>query len=110
MVTEKTIPKVAFTNINSLYSLQVRALSPNEEKRYFEYYKKQISANANLTIIELSKSLDSGYGLEPSESLFQLRVLLARRFFHFDIFIPFIKLRCAELFNAVDEVLNFSGE
>ena len=112
LITEQAIPKVAFTNIEWLYNLQHRAVCHEEEMRYFEYFNKQVADHSHLTIIELSKYLDSAYDLDPGESLFQIRVLLARRFFHFDILIPFTKLRCSDLlpesFHTVDEVFNVS--
>ncbi|MBL4571500.1 MAG: heteromeric transposase endonuclease subunit TnsA [Gammaproteobacteria bacterium] len=112
LITEQAIPKVAFTNIEWLYNLQHRAVNHEEEMVYFEFFNKQVSDHSNLTIIELSKHLDSAYDLELGESLFQLRLLLARRYFHFNILIPFTRLRCSDLFsesyNTVDEVFNVS--
>ena len=112
LVTEKEIPSVVFKNIEWLYSTQAQELSLEDESRYFEYFLKQFEQNAGLKIIDLCKQLDSAYNLDLGESLFQLRVLLARRYFYFDITIPFSKLRCRDLISesleTVIEVLHVS--
>jgi len=113
LVTEKEIPAVVFKNIEWLYSLQKQELTLEEESKYFEFYTNQVSQNSHLTVIDLCKQIDSAYSLEIGESLFQLRLLLARRYFHFDITIPYSKLRCSELMSesidTVVEVLHVSG-
>jgi hypothetical protein len=113
LVTERMIPKVAFSNIDWLYNFGDLLDDPEAEKLHFEFYLKQVSDNPRLTIIELTKMLDSAYDIEPGESLFQLRILLAKRLFHFDILIPFTKLRCSNLapesLEVIDEVFNVSG-
>lgn len=113
LVTEKMIPRIAFTNIEWLYNLQAPEYSQEEEVRFFDFYSNQLSSNACLTIIDLCKQIDSSYSLELGESLFQLRALLARRYFHFDITIPYKKLRCRDLMSesidSVVEVLYVSG-
>ncbi len=113
LVTEKEIPKVVFKNIEWLYSLQGNELELEEELRLFELYLKRVAENPQLTIIDLCKQLDASYSLELGESLFQLRLLLARRYFHFDITVPFISLRCVDLvsesFNTVVEVFRVSS-
>ena len=113
LVTEKEIPAVVFKNIEWLYSLQSQEMSLDDESQYFDFYSKQIAQNSQLTVIDLCKQIDTAYGLELGESLFQLRLLLARRYFHFDISIPYSKLRCSDLlsesFDTVVEVLHVSG-
>lgn len=114
LVTEKEIPSVVFKNIEWLYSLQQQEISLEQESGYFEFYLKQVTQNSNRTIIDLCKHLDSSYDLELGESLFQLRLLLARRYFHFDISIPYRTLRCSDLMSeslaTVVEVLRVSGQ
>jgi hypothetical protein len=113
LVTEKEIPPIVFKNIEWLYNLQQQELKPDEELRYFEFYLKQVAQNPQLTVIDLCKQLDSVYTLELGDSLFQLRLLLARRYFHFNITIPFRNLRCGDLMSesldTIVEVLNVSG-
>jgi hypothetical protein len=113
LVTEKEIPPIVFKNIEWLYSLQQQELKLDEESQYFEFYSKQVAQNLQLTVIDLCKQLDTIYSLELGESLFQLRLLLARRYFHFDITIPFRDLRCGDLtsesLDAIVEVLYVSG-
>ncbi|MCG8610363.1 MAG: TnsA endonuclease N-terminal domain-containing protein [Pseudomonadales bacterium] len=114
LVTEREIPPDVFKNIEWLYSLQSQELSLEEESKYFEFYTNQVAQNPHLTVIDLCKRVDTAYSLELGESLFQLRLLLARRYFHFDITIPYSKLRCSDLMSesleTVVEVLHVSGQ
>ncbi|AZZ95349.1 heteromeric transposase endonuclease subunit TnsA [Hahella sp. KA22] len=114
LVTEKDIPRVVFTNIDWFYSLQAPDFSLEDESRFFEFYSVHLKQNPRLTIIDLCKQLDAAYSLELGESLYQLRSLLARRYFHFDITIPFNKLRCNDMIyeslDVVVELQNVSGK
>jgi hypothetical protein len=110
LVTEKEIPKEVFRNIDWLYNVQVGIYKSEEEARFFEVYSAHLEQNAQLTIIDLCKQLDVSYQLDPGESLFQLRVLLARRYFHFDICIPYGKLRCGDLLcESLNNVVGFKN-
>ena len=106
LVTEKQVPEVVFQNIEWLYSLQFPEFCSEDESRYFEFYLTQIKKNPEVRIIDLCKHLDAAYDLELGESLFQLRLLLARRYFHFDISIHFRELKCGDLMSeALDTVV-----
>lgn len=48
LVTEQSIPKAAFTNIDWLYSLQGRAVSHDDEIQYFEFFSKQVASHSPL--------------------------------------------------------------
>lgn len=113
LVTEKEIPVEVFRNIDWLYSLQVQEFSLEEESRFLEFFSIRLEQNTSLTIIDLCKQLDSAYHLELGESLYQIRALLARRYFHFDITIPYSKLRCGNLISesldTVVEIQHVSG-
>jgi len=114
LVTEKEIPVDVFRNIDWLYNLQVQEFSLEEELRFLAFFSKQLEQNASLTIIDLCKQLDAAYQLELGESLYQIRALLARRYFHFDITIPYGKLRCGDLISesqdTVVEIQHVSGK
>lgn len=97
VITEKEIPKQVFRNIDWLYSLQAQDYSLAEEAEFFEFFSNHLEKNSHLTVIDLCKRLDTSYHLELGESLFQIRALLARRYFHFDIRIPYGKLVCGDL-------------
>ncbi len=62
-----------------------------------EFYYHHIQDNPEQTIIEIAKKLDRSYEMEPGESLLELRQLLAKRFFIFDIFIPYRKLKSSNI-------------
>lgn len=115
LVTENQIPEVVFSNIEWLYSLQVEELesSVDEEFQQFDQYSTWLRQYPNLKIIDLCKQLDTSYSLELGESLFQIRGMLAKRYFHFDITIPFTKLRCCDLvsesMDSIVEALNVSS-
>jgi len=97
VVTEKEIPKVVFQNINWLYPAQRNEIENERLLSRMEFYRGALLAKDNPTIIELTRKLDSAYNMELGESLLELRQLMAQRYFKFDIFIPFNKLKCAEL-------------
>lgn len=97
LVTEKEIPLDVFRNLDWLYSLQAQEFTLDEESRFFDFFSIQLIRNASLTIIDLCKQLDTVYHMELGDSLYQIRALLARRYFHFDITIPYSKLRCGDL-------------
>lgn len=100
LVTEAQIPSITFDNINLLYNHS----SPLEEAdfsslhTYFEIFQAQLENKHSLKAIDVCMSLDNAYGLESGECLFQLKRLLAHRYFHFDISIPFLNLRFSDLF------------
>lgn len=115
IVTEEQIPRIVFENIDWLYNLQSE--QDNEEEgvvHQLELYSEWLKKYPNLKLIELCKKLDVAYSLELGESLFQIRNLLAKRYFHFDITIPFKELRCQDLRSesqdAVLEFINVSSQ
>ena len=104
LITEKQIPSAVFKNIEWLYSLQTEN-DDEADYKHLEQYSAWILQNTNLKIIDLCKDLDSSYSLPIGESLFQLRSLLAKRYFHFDIRIPYIELRCSDLISEPIEAI-----
>ncbi|WP_020405485.1 heteromeric transposase endonuclease subunit TnsA [Hahella ganghwensis] len=113
LITENQIPSDVFTNINWLYNLQSDDQAINDESKQFELYTQWVKQYSNLKIIDLCKQLDTSYSLPLGESLYQLRGMLAKRYFHFDISIPFSELRCSDLVpesvDSIVEVLHVSG-
>lgn len=99
LVTEKQIPRVVFNNIDWLYTLQQDVTYIEDECRNFEQHSKWLQEHGNLKIIDLCKQLDTAYSLPLGESLYQLRRMLAKRYFHFDITIPYTDLRCCDLYS-----------
>lgn len=114
IVTEKEIPPVVFQNINWLYPAQRDELEDDTLLDRLEFYRHAISNNGNLTIIELTRKLDKAYDMELGESLLELRQLMAKRYFKFDIFTPFKKLKASELVSGdavlIKEVLRVSNQ
>ena len=104
LITEKQIPQAVFKNIEWLYSLQTEN-DDEADYKHLEQYSAWILQNTNLKIIDLCKDLDSSYSLPIGESLFQLRSLLAKRYFHFDIRIPYIELMCSDLISEPIEAI-----
>ncbi len=107
LVTEKEISVDVFRNIEWLYNLQIQTFSLEDEFRFFEFFSSHMKQNELLSLIDLCKKLDLAYQLEPGESLYQMRALLARRYFHFDITIPYTTLQCVDL---ISESLNTIAE
>jgi len=92
LITERNIPKVVFQNINWLYPAQRDKISEEDILQRVEYYFHYFKTNPTKKIIDICKMLDISYTLNPGDSLFEMRQLLAQRYFVFDIFIPTIKL------------------
>lgn len=97
IVTEKDIPQVVFQNINWLYPAQRDEIEEEPLLDRVDFYQHALATNADLTIIELTRKLDKAYGMDLGESLLELRQLMAKRYFKFDIFTPFKKLQASAL-------------
>lgn len=97
LVTEQDIPKVVFQNINWLYPAQRDELDEEAMHERVAFYVHQFDKSPEKTIIEVAKRLDIAYDLPEGQSLLEIRQLLARRCFLFDILIPSIKLKAGEL-------------
>ncbi|WP_196159505.1 TnsA endonuclease C-terminal domain-containing protein [Reinekea sp. G2M2-21] len=97
LVTEAQIPRTVFENINVLYNYMEDDVDYDELHMSFNLFQDQISRSGSIRVIDICKSIDASYQLDLGESLAQLKLLLARRYFHFDIFKPFTELRCSDL-------------
>ena len=97
IITEKEIPQVVTENIKWLYSSidhdDDEVISIDKLAYYADYFQKQ----SNKNIIEICKELDQAYGLPLGESLKEVKLILAKRYFTFDIFIPVLKLKAQDL-------------
>ncbi|HDV0904766.1 TPA: heteromeric transposase endonuclease subunit TnsA [Vibrio fluvialis] len=98
LVTEREIHPVVFKNIQWFYPAQ----RDDEEGmelalQQIEFYAHHFEKNPNKTIIAICKELDAAYDLLLGESLYEVRKLLAKRYFTFDIFIPITKLKAKDL-------------
>ncbi len=98
LVTEREIPPVVFKNIQWLYPAQ----RDDEEDmelalQQIEFYAHHFEKNPNKTLIAICKELDAAYDLPLGESLYEVRRLLAKRYFTFDIFIPSTKLTAKDV-------------
>ena len=98
IVTEQEIPKVVKANVEWIYPLQgeheAAQDSAIEKARFYaDYFAKHPSK----TLINACKEIDTAYGLDLGESLFEIRALLADRYFTFDIFTPVQKLLVSHL-------------
>jgi hypothetical protein len=97
LITERDIPKVLFDNINWLYPAQSEEITSQNISERVDFYLYHFDRKPDLTIIELSKSLDVAYELDPGQTLLEIRGLLARRCFLFDISTPYRKLSASDL-------------
>ncbi|WP_018277472.1 heteromeric transposase endonuclease subunit TnsA [Teredinibacter turnerae] len=97
LVTEGQIPPTVFENINLLYNYADDSIDQTELSVPFELFRQQLPQHESLRLIDLCIHLDTAYSQEPGESLYQIKRLLALRYFHFDITTPFTKLRCSNL-------------
>ena len=97
ILTERDIPTAVTRNIEWLYPSQAESAISNDLAQQLEFYEHQLQENPTATLVALSKSIDMAYDLELGQSLRELRQLLAKRFFSFDIRIEFRQLTGADL-------------
>ncbi|WP_026959406.1 heteromeric transposase endonuclease subunit TnsA [Aliagarivorans taiwanensis] len=97
IVTEKEIPKVVFSNILWLYPEQSNSQPQQSLLNKLSFYAHQMNENPDLRVVDIAKKLDVAYSLEPGESLFEMRQLLALRCFQFDVFTPYLQLKGRDL-------------
>lgn len=97
LVTEREIPSVVFKNIQWLYPAQRDDEEDVELSQQLQYYASHFEKHSDKTIITICKELDAAYDLPLGESLYEVRRLLAKRYFTFDIFIPSTKLKAEDL-------------
>lgn len=96
LITERDLPAVVAKNINWLYPAQ-REDSSELKLQQMEFYADHFAKNPNKTLIASCKALDAAYDLPLGESLYEIRGLLAKRYFTFDIFIPSTKLKLRDI-------------
>lgn len=97
LITELDVPAVVAKNINWLYPAQREEEYPELSLQQLEYYAQHFEKNPNKTVVAICKELDAAYELPLGESLYEVRRLLAKRYFTFDIFIPTKKLKAKDL-------------
>lgn len=97
IITEKDIPAAVINNIKWLYPAQEDQIAIGELRERLTFYAHCFREKPDHTLISIAKSLDTAYHLDPGESLLELRQLLARRLFLFDIRTPHTKLTAADL-------------
>lgn len=97
IITDQDIPKVVFQNINWLYPAQRDDLNEETILDRHKFYSFQFQQYPDKTIIEIAKKLDVEYKLSIGESLLEIRQLLARRCFLFNILTSTIKLKGSDL-------------
>ncbi|WP_291329361.1 TnsA endonuclease C-terminal domain-containing protein [Desulfovibrio sp. UCD-KL4C] len=97
IITERDIPKAVFHNIEWLYPAQVDEIPIKILLKRAEIYAYHFEQDPDTRVIDIAKSLDAAYQLEKGESLLEIRQLLAKRFFVFDISKPYLKLTANEL-------------
>ena len=97
IVTEKEISKVVFQNIKWLYPSQRDEIDEVVLLDRINFYQHMLKTSPNRTIIDITRKLDIAYNMEVGASLLELRQLMAKRYFKFNIFIPFKDLKGSEL-------------
>ena len=100
VITDQDIPKIVFQNISWLYPAQRDELNDEVVLDRHKFYSYQFQQHPDKTIIEIAKKLDVEYKMSVGETLLEIRQLLARRCFLFDILTPTIKLKGSDLQNG----------
>lgn len=114
IVTEKEIPLIVFQNIKWLYPAKNDEIDDKLLVARIDFYQHIMKENYNMKIIDLTRKLDMAYAMEMGESLLELRQLMAKRYFKFDIFIPIRKLKSSDLIignvQLIQEVRHVSNQ
>lgn len=114
LITEQDIPITVFQNINWLYPAQRDEIDGDEILQRMQFYAHQFNEAPQKTLLNIAKSIDVAYGLPLGESLREIRQLLAKRCFLFDIYKPIIKLVAGDLIQTdthmLMEALNVSNK
>lgn len=97
LITERDIPQTIIKNIKWLYPAQRDEIDLDSLFQRVDYYGYHFSQNPEQNIIDICKSLDMAYELPIGESLAEVRHLLAKRCFTFDIFTLVPKLKARQL-------------
>lgn len=97
LITERDIPKVITQNIDWLYPMQHQEEDLELSSQRLEFYAHHLGENPDKTVTAICKDLDIAYSLATGESLYEMRYLLAKRYFKFDIFIPTTRLKGADI-------------
>ncbi len=97
IITEKEISKEVVMNIQWLYPAESEKVAEDELHHQFLLFQTQFNKQPNDSIIKIAQQLDLAYNQESGQALFWLRHLLARRYFQFDINLPYRKLIAADL-------------
>ena len=97
LITENDIPKTVTKNINWLYPAQRNEIDAIDLFERANFYNHIFQSSPNSTIIDISKKLGSTYELPLGQSLLEIRQLLAKRYFIFDIFTPCFSLLATDL-------------
>lgn len=98
LITERDVPTTIANNIKWLYPAKQEHEDDTElALQQLEFYAVYFSKNQNKTLVMICKELDLAYDLPLGQSLYEVRQLLAKRYFTFDIFIPVTKLRAQDL-------------
>ncbi|MCY7294976.1 TnsA endonuclease C-terminal domain-containing protein [Alteromonas sp. a30] len=104
IITKEDIPQTILQNIQWLYPAQEDKLKNQELQHYFELFRREFQKLPDAGAISIAQRLDMSYDLENGTALYWLRCLLAKRFFAFDMEIPYRKLLVSDLHeNAHDE-------
>lgn len=97
LITEKDIPNVIFQNISWLYPAQRDELDAETIQERVAMYTHHFNQASGRSLIDIAKQLDTAYTLPAGQSLLEIRQLLARRCFLFDIFKPYTAIKAGEL-------------
>lgn len=98
LVTEADIPATVSKNISWLYPSQRNEQADSElTHQQIELYAHHFAKRPNQILLAICKELDAVYDLPLGESLYEVRTLLAKRYFTFDLFVPVNKLKAQDI-------------
>ena len=106
VATERNLSKVVLDNLKWLLPAEGTEQNDLDLLSQYEFYRMQMSLLPEISIIDFTKRIDTGYFMEMGESLLKFRTLLANRFILFDLNKPVHSLMCKDFVFArsIDEV------
>lgn len=100
LITEKQLPKDVVKNVEWLYPASRTEDDYELSSDQVAVYQYHFSENPNRTVIDVCKMLDKEYGLKVGQSFQEVRALMARGYFEFDIRTPIHKLTASNVRTA----------
>ena len=97
IVTEHDVSPAACKNVEWFSPILNDTVNTNDLHHFHSLYVRCFQTHAEDRLVTLAAKIDADENLEPGEALYWLRNLLGRRYFLFDISIPYQSVRAGDI-------------